>query len=264
MTIGIFGAGNMGGAILAAIASKTAHTVHVYDKDPAKAELYKEYPAVHFTASVRECMQNADLLFVCVKPIHVDGLLQEIKESGMDAQMVLISVAAGVRVERFIRILGEVPVVRTMPNLPAMVGEGFTGIYFHNMERREFGEIKREIESLFSLLGQTRSFPSETYIDKMIAVTSSSPAYVCLFAEALADGAVQLGFSREDAYLMAEQAILGTAKYLRDTGVHPAVMKDRVCSPAGTTIEAVVSLEETGFRHSVLEAMKQCDRKTSG
>ena len=123
---------------------------------------------------------------------------------------------------------------------------------------------KKEIQGLFDLLGKTRVYPTEQYIDKMIAVTSSSPAYVCLFIEAMADGAVRLGFSREDAYLMAEQAVLGTAKYLRDGNVHPAVMKDRVCSPAGTTIEAVAALEEMGLRSSVLEAMEKCDRMTRG
>ncbi len=264
MTIGIIGAGNMGGTVLKAIAQKTAYPVLVYDQDPGKAAAYKAYDRVQFVQNVAACMQDVDLLFVCVKPMHIDALLKEINDIGLSSGTIVVSIAAGVKVSRFTEILGEVPVVRTMPNLPAMVGEGFTGIYFHNMEESEFDGRKQEIQGLFDLLGKTRVYPSEQYIDKMIAVTSSSPAYVCLFIEAMADGAVRLGFSREDAYLMAEQAVLGTAKYLRDGNVHPAVMKDRVCSPAGTTIEAVAALEEMGLRSSVLEAMEKCDRMTRG
>lgn len=262
MKISVFGAGNMGGTIIKAVAAGKTHQLTVYDKDPAKAEAFRKFDNVCFADSVKSCLKDAELVFVCVKPAHIDGLLQEIRAVGLKPETLLISIAAGVRVERFTAILGDIPMVRTMPNLPAMVGEGLTGIYYHNMAGAEWQKKKEDVESLFALLGAIRVFPAETYIDKMIAVTSSSPAYVCLFIEALADGAVQLGFSRDDAYLMAEQAVLGSAKYLRDTGTHPAVMKDRVCSPAGTTIEAVVSLEETGLRHCVLEAMKKCDEKT--
>ena len=264
MTIGIIGAGNMGGTVLKAIADKTEYPVLVYDRDPGKAKDYAAYDRVQFVSDVAGCVKSADLVFVCVKPIHIDALLKEINDIGLSSDSVVVSIAAGVKVARFTEILGEIPVVRTMPNLPAMVGEGFTGIYFHNMEDAAFDARKQAIQGLFDLLGQTRVYPAEQYIDKMIAVTSSSPAYVCLFIEAMADGAVRLGFSREDAYLMAEQAVLGTAKYLRDGNVHPAVMKDRVCSPAGTTIEAVVALEEMGLRSSVLEAMEKCDRITRG
>ena len=92
-------------------------------------------------------------------------------------------------------------------------------------------------------------------------MTSSSPAYICLLIEAMADGAVRLGFSRNAAYKMCEQAVLGTAQYLKESGMHPAELKDRVCSPAGTTIEAVLALEENGFRNSILQAMDKCYKK---
>ncbi len=264
MTIGIIGAGNMGGTVLRAIAEKTDYPVLVYDQDPGRADAYKGFERVRFVSNVACCVQDAELLFICVKPMHIDTLIKEISDIGLSSDTILVSIAAGVKVARFTEILGEVPMVRTMPNLPAMVGEGFTGIYFHNMEEASFDAQKKEIQCLLDLLGKTRVYPTEQFIDRMIAVTSSSPAYVCLFIEAMADGAVRLGFSREDAYLMAEQAVLGTAKYLRDGNVHPAVMKDRVCSPAGTTIEAVVALEEMGLRSSVLEAMEKCDRITRG
>ena len=99
-------------------------------------------------------------------------------------------------------------------------------------------------------------------IDEMVAVTSSSPAYVCLMIEAMADAAVLAGFARKDAYIMAEQAVMGTAKLMLERDVHPAVLKDMICSPAGTTIEAVASLEESGFRSSLIQAMEACRSKT--
>ena len=105
---------------------------------------------------------------------------------------------------------------------------------------------------------------SESAIDKLISVTSSSPAYICLMIDALADGAVRAGFPRADAYLMAEQTVYGTARYLLETGTLPAVLKDQVCSPAGTTIEAVVALERSGLRSAVLDAMEACEKKAEG
>ena len=117
---------------------------------------------------------------------------------------------------------------------------------------------------IFDAFGKTTVLSSETAVDKLISVTSSSPAYICLLIDALADGAVRAGFSREDAYIMAEQTVYGTAKYLLETGTLPAVLKDQVCSPAGTTIEAVVSLERNGFRSAILDAMEACEKKAEG
>ena len=170
----------------------------------------------------------------------------------------LLSVAAGVRTSVYAEVLGEkFPIVRAMPNLPALAGEGYTGLFYKNAERIP-DAVKAAVAGIFNEVGETSEFTSEEYIDRLIPVTSSSPAYICMLIEAMADGAVRLGFTRAEAYRMCEQAVLGTAAYLKETGMHPAELKDRVCSPAGTTIEAVAALEEKGFRAAILDAMDKC------
>jgi asparagine synthetase B (glutamine-hydrolysing) len=118
-----------------------------------------------------------------------------------------------------------------------------------------------EIKALFESFGKVVEVSSEKMIDEMIAVTSSSPAYFCMMIDAMADAGVKAGFTRKDALFMAEQAMLGTAKYLIEKEKHPGVLKDEVCSPAGTTIEAVAALEREGFRRSIMAAMDDCRKK---
>ena len=264
MKIGFLGAGNMGGAILCAIADKEPFETAVYEKSAEKARRMADKTGCAVMSSVEELLAFADVVLIAVKPIHIDPLLREIVNCKDYASKVYVSIAAGVKIERFTKVLGEISIVRTMPNLPAMVREGFTGIYYYNMNEERFSEYKREIKMIFDAFGKTTVLSSETAVDKLISVTSSSPAYICLLIDALADGAVRAGFSREDAYIMAEQTVYGTAKYLLETGTLPAVLKDQVCSPAGTTIEAVVSLERNGFRSAILDAMEACEKKAEG
>lgn len=264
MKIGFFGAGNMGGAILRAIADKPMFQCMVYDKSAAKMQEIAELGTVRAANSVQELMEFAEAVLIAVKPFHIGALLQDLKACGGYAGKIYITIAAGVKIQTYTDVLGEVPMVRTMPNLPAMVGEGFTGIYYHHMEGDAFETSRQTIKMIFDAFGKTAILPAESAIDKLISVTSSSPAYICLLVDALADGAVRAGFSREDAYVMAEQTVYGTAKYLLETNTLPSVLKDRVCSPAGTTIEAVVSLERNGFRSAILEAMEACERKAEG
>ena len=148
-------------------------------------------------------------------------------------------------------------IVRVMPNLPLKVGAGMTVV--SRCDAVDDTELARA-KALFDCVGETVVLP-ESYIDKSLAVNGSSPAYVCMFIEALADGAVKNGVDRKSAYLLAEQSVLGTAKLLLETGLHPAELKDMVCSPAGTTIEAVAALEQSGFRNAVLDAVEACTKK---
>ena len=144
-----------------------------------------------------------------------------------------------------------------MPNTPALVGAGFTALCDENsFSKASLGWAKE----LFSTLGVVQVLP-ERLFDAVVAVSGSSPAYVYMFIEAMADGAVRLGMPRKMAIQAAAQAVLGSAKMVLTTGEHPAALKDNVCSPGGTTIEAVQSLEKNGFRSAVLEAMDACARK---
>ena len=265
--IAFFGAGNMGGAIIESIINQQIadpSELIIYDKYKPAADKFAEKFGTETAGSVVEAAEKADILFVAVKPNVVPSLLEDIKEQATKADKIIVSIAAGVKVSTFTSLLNEnIKLVRTIPNMPAMVGEGVTGIYFHNFTPDTEGQTEKEyIVSLFNSFGKSIVVPKENMIDEMVAVTSSSPAYVCLMAEAMADAAVRAGFTRKDAYVMAEQAIMGTAKLMLERDVHPAVLKDQICSPGGTTIEAVVSLEESGFRSSLMKAMEVCADKT--
>ena len=264
MKIAFLGAGNMGGAMIRAAAGSALLDcpggICVYDKDAAKAERFGTECGVTVCRSNAEAVCAADVAVLAVKPIFVNDVLQEIKDL-LNGKL-LVSIAAGVSVKRFTDILGEIPMVRTIPNLPAMVGEGISGIYFAHMERcPRAEEFRKTVIALFETFGKVCVVERESLIDEMIAVTSSSPGYICLLTEAMADGAVRAGFPRETAYQLVEQTLLGTARYLMETGLHPAVMKDMICSPGGTTIEAVASLERSGFRSDILQAMDICAKK---
>ena len=147
-----------------------------------------------------------------------------------------------------------------MPNTPALVGEGITAACYNEFVTEE------ELETVVNLLkgfGRCEVI-SENLMDVVVSVSSSSPAYVFMFIEAMADAAVADGMPRAQAYEFAAQAVLGSAKMVLETGKHPGELKDMVCSPAGTTIEAVRVLEEKGMRSAVFEAMKACTRKAKG
>ena len=264
MKIGFIGAGNMGGAILKGIANDKKYEIAIYEKSAERAEIMAKSTGASVKESVASLVDFAEVILVAVKPVHIDSLIKEISECKDYAKKVFISIAAGVKVERFTNVLGEIALVRTMPNLPAMVQEGLTGIYYHNMDDGKYEAVRNEIKDIFDACGKTVILPNEGAVDKIISVTSSSPAYICLVIDALADGAVRAGFSRADAYVMAEQTVFGTAKYLVETGTLPSVLKDQVCSPAGSTIEAVVALEKSGLRSAILDAMDASEKKAPG
>lgn len=264
MKIGFIGAGNMGGAILKGIANNGLYNKAVYEMSNERAEAICAETGAERKHSVKELVDFADVILIAVKPVHIDSLISEIKKCDGYNLKVFVSIAAGVKIQRFTDVLGEISIVRTMPNLPAMVGEGLTGMYFYNMDCDNYHLIKNQIRGIFEACGKVVELPEESYVDKIISVTSSSPAYICLMIDALADGAVRAGFSRKDAYVMAEQTVFGTAKYLIETGTLPSVLKDMVCSPAGTTIEAVASLEKSGFKGAIFDAMDACEKKALG
>ena len=154
----------------------------------------------------------------------------------------------------------DVKIVRTMPNTPALVGEGITAACCNE------NVTPNELDSVVNILkgfGKCEVI-SENLMDVVVSVSSSSPAYVFMFIEAMADAAVADGMPRAQAYEFAAQAVLGSAKMVLETRKHPGELKDMVCSPAGTTIEAVRVLEEKGMRSAVFEAMKACTRKAKG
>lgn len=255
--IGFIGAGNMGGAIVSGIVANggvPAADVYVYD-----IHISGEIAALGVNVTdLSGVLRHTDIVVLAVKPNVFGEVLAQIKSTGFDKKMVFVSIAAGITISFIQQRLGaDTKIVRVMPNLPLKVGAGMTVVsQCDTVTDNELAQAK----ALFDCVGETVVLP-ESYIDKSLAINGSSPAYVCMFIEALADGAVKNGVDRKSAYLLAEQSVLGTAKLLLETGLHPAVLKDMVCSPAGTTIDAVAALEQSGFRRAVLDAVEACTKK---
>lgn len=204
-----------------------------------------------------QVVSNSDIVILAVKPNTYSKVLLEIKDC-LEERHILISIAAGISVD-FIKQLigGRCKVVRTMPNTPALVGEGMTALCTnHDLSPKELKAVKDILHSL----GKVEEV-SENLMDAVTAVSGSGPAYVAMFIEAIADGGVLVGLPRDLAYRMAIQTVIGTARLLSEWGKHPGELKDMVSSPGGTTIEAVRQLEKQGFRGAVIEAVNACALK---
>lgn len=255
--IGFIGIGNMGSSILKGIIhSGTAQPedIFIFDADMEKAAALANETGVVAAASNSDLVKQSDYIVLAVKPVFVGQVMDEIKGS-FSADKVLVSIAVGVTSDTLRSYLAkDSKIVRTMPNLPLMVGEGMTLICFDNNISYE---DKSFVKKLFEGSGRTEEL-EERLMSQVTALTGSSPAYVFIMIEAMADGAVAQGIPRKLAYKLAAQAVLGSAKMVLETGLHPAELKDQVCSPAGTTIEAVKALENSGFRYSIIGAMNEC------
>ncbi len=262
MKLGFIGAGNMAGAIVKGVVESgflPADQVMVYDVNEAVSAKLQERFQVRVAESNPSLVEACDVIVLAVKPVYLKQVLMEVRPFVQGKKVV--SIAAGWTTHMLTNLLDEVSgaqVLRVMPNTPAMIGEGYTAFCAeHTLDEATFDWVNR----LFQTLGETQVFP-ERLFDAVIAVSGSSPAYVYMFMEAMADGAVKLGMPRKDAYRAAAQAVLGAAKMVLETGEHPGKLKDDVCSPGGTTIEAVDMLERKGLRGAVLAAMEACGQKS--
>ena len=259
--IGFVGAGNMGKAMIGGIIkSELVNPQNIIASAKHEEKLIKlnEEFGIKTTTDSKEVAKVSDIIFLAVKPNIYDEIMNEIK-SEINENKIIINIAAGKTIASIESVLGKnVKVVRSMPNTPSLVGEGMSSLCKNkNVSDDELLEIK----SIFESFGKAEILP-ENLIDSVIGVSGSSPAYVFMFIEALADGAVLGGMPRNMAYKFAAQAVLGSAKMVLETGIHPGELKDMVCSPGGTTIEAVRSLEKNGFKSAVVEAMFNCMEKS--
>lgn len=181
-------------------------------------------------------------------------VLSEITSS-LNKDSLVVSIAAGVTLDQLARALGhDRKIIRAMPNTPALVNAGMTSVTPNALVTPE---DTADVLNIFRCFGEAEVI-AEPMIHPVVGVSGSSPAYVFMFIEAMADAAVLGGMPRAQAYKFAAQAVMGSAKMVLETGEHPGALKDMVCSPGGTTIEAVRVLEEKGFRAAVIEAMTKC------
>ena len=257
MRLGVIGAGNMASAIIGGIINnKVIDAGEIICSSPVAEERARaeENFKISTTADNKIVVAESKIVLLAVKPQVVPVVVEEIKDIITDNQLI-ISIVAGKTIDWYREAFGkEVKLIRTMPNTPALVGEGMTGVSPNGNVKEE--DLKEAL-SILSSFGKAEVVP-EKLMDSVVAVSGSSPAYVFMMIEAMADGAVKLGMPRAQAYKFAAQAVLGSAKMVLETGKHPAELKDMVCSPAGTTIEAVQVLEKAGFRAGLIDAMEAC------
>ncbi len=257
MKIGIIGAGNMSGAITKGLLAKGTAPQDIFVSDISAEKLRSIAALGVHTGTNAEAAAFGEAVILAIKPNIFEKALPSLSEA-LSGKLV-ISIAAGNTISFVSSLLPGARVVRLMPNTPALVGEGMTAISYAAPATKEDADV---VEKLFSSLGKCVQVP-ESLMDAVVAVSGSGPAYAYMLIDAMANGGVFMGLSKKDALLLAAQTVFGAAKMVLETGEHPMVLCDNVCSPGGTTIAAVDALEKSGFRASVMAAEKKCAEKSA-
>ena len=253
--VAILGGGKIGESLLAGLLSsgwrEPRHVVVTGRREERVQELAERY-GVRGTLSNAEAVAGAALVVIAVKPQDFDGLLGEIGGLLTPEQTVL-SVAAAIPTSQIeARVAPGVPIVRAMPNAPALVHEGMAGVCAGAHAGEEHLALAEEV---LTHLGAVARVP-ERYMDAVTAVSGSGPAYFALLAEAMIEAGILLGLSRETSTQLVVQTMLGTARLLRDEKIHPVELREAVTSPGGTTIQAIRELEQAGVRAAFLNAIQ--------
>ncbi len=261
MKIGFIGLGNMATAMIGGIIQKGIfRPEEIIGSNRSESGLIKakEKFSIVTTLSNRDVAEKAEIIVLSIKPQFYAAVIEEIKDCVTNDKIV-VSIAPGKTLQWLENLFEKaIKIVRCMPNTPALVGEGCTGVCCNE------AVTEAEMQNVLTILSGfgKASVVAEHMMDAVVGVSGSSPAYVFMFIEAMADAAVAEGLPRKQAYEFAAQSVLGSAKMVLETGKHPAELKDMVCSPGGTTIQAVRVLEERGLRSAVIEAMEACISKS--
>lgn len=259
--LGLIGCGNMAQAIIGGVVnSGTISPKNIVVSNPSDGKLIsvKDKYKVLTTNDNTYTAKNSDIIILSVKPNKYPEVIAEIKDC-VKSDVIIVTIAAGITIEKTKSLFGkDIKIARAMPNTPAMVQEAMTALCFgNNLDDKN----KEQVSAIFNSLGESE-IVDEKLMDVVTGVSGSSPAYVYMFIEAMADAAVLQGMPRKSAYKFAAQSVLGSAKMVLKTELHPGVLKDNVCSPSGTTIDAVRSLEKNNFRYAVIDAVNTCTEKS--
>ncbi|MBP3199415.1 MAG: pyrroline-5-carboxylate reductase [Butyrivibrio sp.] len=261
MTVGFIGLGNMAKAMIGGILAKGLmgpnEIIGTAATEETRLKVSNKY-GIQTRTSNEAVAKESDIIILAVKPQYLKVVIADIMDS-VDENKVIVSIAAGKTIKWLEKEFEKpVKIIRVMPNTPALVLEGCSAVCRNDMVTDDDYHFVIELLESF---GKAYTVP-ESMMDVVVGVSGSSPAYVFLFIEAMADAAVAGGMSRKQAYEFATQSVLGSAKMVLETGKHPGELKDMVCSPSGTTIEAVKILEEEGFRGAVIDAVTACIEKS--
>lgn len=238
----------------------TSDNIIASNRDPNQLKRLESNFEIHTTLNNIEVASESDIIFLCTKPNAYEDIINEIKDYISD-NAIIVTVAAGISLD-FLknRFNKGTKIVRTMPNTPAFIGMGMTAVcHTDNLSEEEL-EIVIEV-----LDGTGRvDFLPEHLFDTFTGVAGSSPAYGFMLIDAISDAGVRFGLKKKEAIEYAAQSIMGACAMILEMDEHPMVLKDNVCSPGGTTIEAVAALEKNGFRNALIEATSQCILKSKG
>ena len=254
MKLAVLGAGKMAGALTrgwVAAGAVAGSDIAVYNRNIERGGNFAQAVGANYFAAIGDAVQNADIALVSVKPFAVAETLSAAREF-LPADCLILSVAAGIKIAAMESLLPDgAPVIRTMPNTPALVGAGATAFCRGTHATEIHAAIVRR---LFAAVGSIVEV-TEEQIDAVIGVSGSGVAYLYLIIEALSDGGVRAGLPRDIARTLAAQTALGAARMVLETGEHPAVLKDAVTTPGGTTIAALEVLEKAGLRGTLIQAV---------
>jgi pyrroline-5-carboxylate reductase len=259
-SIGFIGGGNMAGAIVKGLVGGNIYSeneIIVSVLRSESLERIKTELGVDATLVNSEVAEKSKIVILAVKPHFIVKVLEEISPVLTEDHLV-ISIAAGITLDQMKSYTGKAKLFRAMPNTPAAVNAAMTSICSDLPQNDPVAKI---VYDIFSAIGRVE-FITEAQIHAAIAVHGSSPAYAFMMMEAMGDAGVLLGLPRDQAYRMAAQSLYGAALMMLESGKHPGALKDQVTSPGGTTIVAVASLEEQGFRNAVIDSMRKCADKS--
>lgn len=252
--IGFVGGGAIAEALLSGILQKeliTSENIFVSEIVSDRRKYLNEKYNINVFADAKELMKTVNILFLTVKPQVVEGVLEDLK-SIVPSSTLIISVVAGLKLEKLEGAFVQNPVIRVMPNTPVAVGEGMTALALGSKADNEDGTVAQKI---FDSVGKTVLLP-ESAMDAVTGLSGSGPGYGFVIIDALADAGVKVGLTRKDAITLAAQTLLGSAKMVLETGEHPAKLRDMVTSPAGTTIAGIHVLEQAGLRAALIDAVE--------
>ncbi len=261
MKVGFIGAGNMASAMIGGIINSkllSPSNIIASAKTDKTLDNIKEKYKINTTKDSISLVKECDIVVIAVKPNVYEEVLKQIKDY-IDTEKIIVTIAAGISINSVEKIIGnDKKIIRTMPNTPALVNCGMSSLSPNkNIEKNDIDAVK----TIFDSFGKSE-IVDESLIDVVIGASGSSPAYAFMFIEAMADCAVSYGMKREIAYEFCAQAVMGAAKMVLETKKHPGELKDMVCSPGGTTIEAVKTLENEGMRSAVINGMTDCIEKS--
>jgi len=261
--ISFIGAGTMAQALISPLVNTSiqpADKITVYDVSTKTLKsISNEYPNINISESIPEAVENSDLIVLAVKPQNVCKVYEEMSKANIRSDATLLSIIAGKPISNFVNGTGIQKIARSMPNTPAQIGQGVTvWTCTPNIDSEE----KDRIDQILCSFGKSIFVDDESYIDMSTSISGSGPAYIFLLMEAMIDAGVHMGFSRETATTLVNQTLLGSTLYAMESGQHPAILRNSVTSPAGTTASAIYELENGKFRTVIKDAIWACYRRS--